>query len=146
MCVEVVSRRASDDADIGLGFGAISQDDRALNLHEPSVAECALQRPGDEHHGGPVKAVLRLFDEQQPVEQLDRRVFVEHAVRDQPGVLAPGQSVEFRGHGQFGRRFACTRRYMPSMFSGNQSFGPHAPYFGSVMSCFISSTDLPSRV
>ena len=41
-------------------------------------------------------AVLRLLDEQQPIEQLDRVVLVEEAVVDQPLVLVAGPAMQAR--------------------------------------------------
>ena len=71
MRVDVVTRRAPDDAHVRLRLGSVVEDDRALRLDEPAVAERALQRPRRKQHRRPVHAALRLLHEQQPVEQLD---------------------------------------------------------------------------
>ena len=40
----VVTWRATHDADVRLGLGAVVEDDRALGLDEPALAERSLQR------------------------------------------------------------------------------------------------------
>jgi hypothetical protein len=83
----VVARRPAHDADIRLGLGAIVENDRALRLDEPAVAERPLQCLRGEQDRRPVRAALRLLDDQQPVEQLDRIVLVEKTVVDQALLL-----------------------------------------------------------
>src|SRR5205823_5460018 len=75
-------------------LGAGVEADRTLDLDKPGISECALERPGDEQNRRTVRARLRLLDEQQPVEQLDRVVLVEEAVVDQPRVLAAGPAMQ----------------------------------------------------
>jgi len=87
VCGGVVTRGASNDADIRLGLGPVIEDDRALSLNEPALSESALQRLRHEKYRRPMRAVLWLLDEQQAVEQLDRIIFVEEAVIDQALVL-----------------------------------------------------------
>ncbi len=94
MCGGVVTRGASNDADIRLGLGPVIEDDRALSLNEPALSESALQRLRHEKHRRPMRAVLWLLDEQQTVEQLDRVVLVEEAVVDQPPVLVAGPPMQ----------------------------------------------------
>jgi hypothetical protein len=78
----VVTRCAPNHADIRLGLRPVIEDDRALSLNEPALSEPTLQRFRHEEDRRPVRAVLWLLDEQQPVEQLDRVVLVEEAVVD----------------------------------------------------------------
>jgi hypothetical protein len=59
----VITRRAPDDADIRLGLEVI-ENDRALSLNEPALAESAFQRRRHEKHRRPVRTVLGLLDEQ----------------------------------------------------------------------------------
>src|SRR5438105_6348389 len=99
MRMGVVTRRAANDADVRLGLGPVVEADRTLNLDKPAVPERALERPGDEQHRRAVRARLRLLDEQQPVEQLDRVVLVEEPVVDQPRVLAAGPAMQGRSLG-----------------------------------------------
>ncbi len=94
MCIDVITRRAGDDADVRLRLGPVIEDDRTLCLHEPAFSKRALHRFRREKHRRPVQNVLRLLHEQQPVEQLDRVVLVEEAVVDQPLVLVTGPATQ----------------------------------------------------
>ena len=108
MRIDVITRRAADDADVRLGLGPVAENDGTLCLDEPTLAERPLQRLRHEKHGRPVRAVLWLLHEQQAVEELDRVVLVEEAVVDQPLVLVaspPTQDGSRRlRHGGQGRR------------------------------------------
>jgi hypothetical protein len=94
MRIDVVARRTPNDADVRLGLGPVVQDDRALGLDEPTFSEGSLHRPRREQHRGPVPAVLRLLDEQQPIEELDRVVLVEDAVVHQALVFVAGPPTQ----------------------------------------------------
>ena len=94
MRIDIVPRRATNDADVRLWFRPITDDDRTLGLHEPSLSECPLHRLGHEKHRRPVRTVLRLFDEQQPIEQLDRIVLIEEPVVDQPRILVARPAMQ----------------------------------------------------
>src|SRR5689334_3019404 len=99
MSIDIVTQRATDDTDVGLRLGPEVEADRALDLNEPTIAERALERLRNEPHRGAVRARLRLLDEQQTIEQLDRVVLVEDAAIDQPRVLTPGPAIERRPRG-----------------------------------------------
>src|SRR5207245_5952184 len=94
MRIDVITRRAADDADVRLRLGPVTENDRTLCLDEPTLSERPLHRLRHEKHRRPVRAVLRLLHEQQAIEQLDRVVFVEEAVVDQPLVLATGPAMQ----------------------------------------------------
>src|SRR2546426_3668179 len=94
MRLDVLTRRATDDADVRLRLGPVVEDDRTLCLNKPTLSERPLHRLRHEKHRRPVRAVLRFLHEQQPVEQLDRVVLVEEAVVDQPLVLATGPATQ----------------------------------------------------
>src|SRR5712692_2552787 len=96
MRIDVITRRATDDADVRLRLGPVVEDDRTLCLNEPAVSERLLHRLRHEKHRRSVRAVLRLLHEQQPIEQLDRVVLVEEAVVDQPLVLLAGPTAQDR--------------------------------------------------
>src|SRR5688572_13627451 len=74
----------------------MTEDERTLGLHEPSLTERPLHRLGHEKHCRPVRAMLRLLDEQQAIEQLDRVVLVEKPVVDQPLVFVAGPAMQGR--------------------------------------------------
>src|SRR5206468_3423084 len=94
MRLDVITRRAPDDADVRLRLGPVVEDDRTLCLNEPTLSERPLHRLRHEKHRRPVRAVLRFLHEQQPIEQLDRVVLVEEAVVDQPLVLATRPAMQ----------------------------------------------------
>ena len=94
MRTDVVARRALDNADVRLRLRQVIEADRTLHLNEPPVSERALERLRHEQHRRPVRARLRLFHEQEPVEQLDRLVLVEEAMVDQPLVLPAGPATQ----------------------------------------------------
>src|SRR4030095_11316774 len=74
----------------------VIEDDRALSLNEPALSEPTLQCLRHEKDRRPVRAVLWLLAQQQPVEQLDRVVLVEEAVVDQSRVLVAGPPTQTR--------------------------------------------------
>src|SRR2546427_8158250 len=99
MRVDVIARRAADDADVRLRLGPVAENDRTLCLDEPSLSERPLHRFRHEKHRRPARAVLRLLHQQQPIEQLDRVVLVEEAVVDQPPVLMAGPATQAEASG-----------------------------------------------
>src|SRR5262249_35435664 len=94
MGIDVVPRRTADRADIRLRLGSTAENDRTLDLNEPSVAEGPAQCLRHEHRRRAVEARLRLLDEQEPVDQLDRVVLVEEAMIQQPLVLVSGPAMQ----------------------------------------------------
>jgi len=96
MRIDIITRRAPHDADVRLWLGPVVEADRTLCLNEPALSERSLHRPCHEQHGRPVPAVLRLLDEQQPIEQLDRVVLIEEAVVNQPRVLVTRPAMQAR--------------------------------------------------
>src|SRR3990172_9040115 len=68
--------------------------DRVRSLNEPANSESELQRLRHQNDRRPVRAVLRLLDEQQAVEQLDGVILVEEAVVDQSRVLVTGPAMQ----------------------------------------------------
>jgi hypothetical protein len=93
MRVDIVARRTANHADVRLWLGPVAEEAGTLDLNEPSVSENAVQCSCDEQYRGPMQARLRLRDEQEPVDQLDRVVLVEKAVVGQPFVFVAGPAM-----------------------------------------------------
>src|SRR5262249_37604014 len=92
--MSVITRRPADDRDVRLRLGPDVEADRTLDLDEPAISKGSLESPRDEHHRGTVCARMRLLDEQQSIEQLDRIVLIENAAIDQLGVLVPRPAIQ----------------------------------------------------
>ena len=56
MSVNIIPRSAANDGNVRLGLGSVVQADWTLNLNEPPVSECTLERPRDEDHRRPMWA------------------------------------------------------------------------------------------
>ncbi len=89
---EVIARRTGDDRNIRFRLGPVVEGDGQLLTDDPPSAERCAQRVGNEPDRCRMRGVLRFLDEQKPVEQFDRIIFVEQPVLDQAPVLDTGSA------------------------------------------------------
>jgi len=88
MCDGVVADLAFDYDDVGLRLGIVVERERHLAPNRPAVAESPLEGSLDKKNRGGVRAVLRLANDEQAIEQL-QPLACEHPELDEPVVFDP---------------------------------------------------------